>query len=491
MQLDAFHLPGIDEAGIRGWETREYGGGAVTLRLPVLEPETIRLLAGRVRAAALNHLAETPVAEIVHAVDRAAALLQRRDHPVRAAAEEALPAVTGYSPEMIRLILDRMAADWRAPALDELLRREFGDPGVLDGFQVVEGGEAGENEAERVPVRVRAYGPELAYHIFAGNIPGVAVTSIVRSLLVKGATLGKTASGDPLLPALFAQLIARVAPELGECLAIAYWPGSARELQEAALREAEVVVVYGGEEAVRSVRDIIPTGVRLVEHGPRFSLAGIAREVLERGSAGEAARGVAGAVAVFDQQGCVSPHVVYVERGGKVAPEEFAELVARELEGLEEVLPRGELGLEEAAAIQQLRGAAEFRTFAGRETRLFASEGTEFTVIYEAEAAFAPSPLNRVIRIVPVDDLSEIAGHLGPYRRYLQTVGLAAGEKRLPELAELFGRAGASRITTLEEMPWPPPTWHHDGQEPLRELVRWVDWEGRDSGLGVRDSGMR
>lgn len=488
MPIDAFHLPGLDEAGVREWELREYGGGEVVLRFPVLGPDDIRRLAGRLRAARALHLAELPVLEVVRAIDEAAALLQQRDHPTRVLAEEALPAITGYSPPMVRLILDRMTADWREPALLELLRRELGDPGVLDGFRVVEGGEGDAPGAAVLatapvappprPVRVRAYGPELAFQIFAGNIPGVAVTSLVRTLLVKAAMLGKAASGDPLLPVLFAQLLARVAPGLGECLAVCYWPGSATALHGAALREAELAVVYGGGETVQAVRGLLPPGVRLVEHGPRLSLAAVAREELAGAAAHRAAAGVARAVAVFDQQGCVSPHVAYVEKRGEVTPAEFAELVARELEVVERELPRGRLSLEEASAIQQLRGAAEFRALAGRDVRLLTSAGTEFTVIYDDDPGFAPSCLNRVLRVTPVEDLAEMVPYLAPIRAYLQTVGLAAPAARRATLADLLARTGVSRITTLEAMPWPPPTWHHDGQEPLRELVRWVDWEG-------------
>ena len=34
----------------------------------------------------------------------------------------------------------------------------------------------------------------------------------------------------------------------------------------------------------------------------------------------------------WNQQGCLSPHVIYVEHGGTVPPEQFAELLAEELE---------------------------------------------------------------------------------------------------------------------------------------------------------------
>jgi hypothetical protein len=324
---------------------------------------------------------------------------------------------------------------------------------------------------------VRAHGPELAFHIFAGNVPGVAVTSLVRSLLVKAATLGKTASGDPLLPALFARTLAQVSPALGECVAVTYWPGGDLVLEERALRAAEVAVVYGGAEVVREIRRRLPAGTRLVEHGPRLSLAVVAREELIAEAARRTAAEVAGAAAVFDQQGCVSPHVVYVEEGGATTPRAFARLVAEELERVEAELPRGRLSAAEAATIQQLRGAAEFRAIAGGEVEVLASAGTEYTVIYDEEPGFTASCLNRVLRVTPLADLSELSSRIAPYGAFLQTVGVAASAERRAEVAEWLGRAGASRITTLGAMPWPPPAWHHDGQEPLRELLRWVDLE--------------
>lgn len=464
----AFHLPGLAEGDVTRWNVREYGDGAVRLRVPVLEPALLDRLLGRLRHARERHLARLPVADVVAAVDEAARRLERPDEPRRVLLEAALPAVTGYSPAMVRLVLGRMLADWREGALRSLLRAEFEDPGVLDAFR------PGQGRLDRI--RVRAYGPDLAFHIFAGNVPGVAVTSLVRSLLVKAATLGKTASGDPLLPALFAQTLAEVSPELGDCVAVTYWPGGSTALEDLAFRAADAVVVYGGAAALEEVRPRIPAGTRLVEHGPRLSFALIGREALG-GEARRTAALAASAAAIFDQQGCVSPHVVYVERGGETAPEEFAVLLSAELARLAQELPRGRLSLAEAATIQQVRGAAEFRALGGQQVEVYAGPGTEHTVIFDADPAFTASCLNRVVWVKPLEELEDVVALVRSYARYLQTVGIAAREDRRAALAERLGRAGACRITDLERMPWPPAAWHHDGQEPLRELVRWVDLE--------------
>jgi len=495
--FDAWHLPGIEDSDLAGWNEWTYDDGRIRIRVPVLDPSALGRVTERLRAAREEALAGRPVADVVRAVDAVARRLGRSDDPHRAQAERLLPAVTGYSPPMIRLILDRMAADWRAGALDGLLRAEFRDPGVLDGFrddgstagpEWREGGPGRGGAAGRAgggvsggrpaPRRVRAYGPELAVHLFSGNVPGVAVTSLIRALLVKASSLGKTASGEPVLPVLFARMLMEVDPALGECLAVTYWPGGSAALEDVAFGSADTVIVYGGEESVASVRARIPPGTRLVEHGPRLSFIAIGKEALGAAEAPGVADAAARATAVFDQQGCVSPHVVYIERGGEVEPRRFAALLARGMERLEEELPRGRIGPAEAARIRQVRGGAEFRALAGRDVEVHASDGTEYTVIYEADPEFTASCLNRVIWVKPLDALEDVVAHVEPFARYLQTVGLVAGSRRREALAERLGRIGASRITDLQGMPWPPPPWHHDGRGPLLELIRWADLEG-------------
>ena len=466
--LDAFHLPGLDPAEIEDWSVREYAPGVI-LRFPRLRPDQLSAVLRRLRERRARVLADRPVAEIAAVLAAAAARLAREDDARRRIALDALPAITGYSPPMVRLVLDRMVEDWSEPSLLSLLRSEFHDPGVLDGFRPHPARQGGQ--------RTRVFGPELAFHIFAGNVPGVAVTSIVRSLLVKAATFGKAASGEPLLPALFAQTLADVDRQLGECLAVTYWPGGSEALEAAAFEAADTIVVYGGAGVAEDVRRRAPADRRVVVHGPRFSLGLIGRAALAAPRVDETAAQAAGAVAIFDQQGCVSPHVYYVEQGGETTPAEFAERLAAHLARLEAELPRGTISPAEAGAIQVARADAEARALAGADVQIHAPRGTGFTVIYDPDPAFAPSPLNRTIRVKPVADLADTAALVRPIARFIQTVAIAGAGGRLEGLAELLGRAGASRITSLARMPWPPVTAHHDGQEPLRELVRWTDLE--------------
>lgn len=428
---------------------------------------TARLLVDTIAAlrTAAHDLAERPVAEIVRIVDAAAARLCDPADALRQRAEAWIPAATGYSPAMARLVLDRMAADWRTDALNRLLEAELGDPAVLDRFRP-----AGPHRARR------AYGPGLSFHIFAGNVPGVAVTALVRSLLVKSPVLAKLASGEPVLPVLFAQAVASVDAGVGDALAVTYWPGGAPAPEAEALRAADLVVVYGGDDVVASVRQRARPDQRLVVHGPRFSAGVVTAAALEQDVEAVADQ-VARSVAWFDQHGCVSPHAVWVEdpQGDRTAA--FVDAVAAALRRLERDLPRGDVDAAEASRIHQERGAAELRGHAGQPVRVVAGEGTGWTVVVDADPTFRPSCLNRFLFVLPVPRLQPAIDALIPHGPYLQSVAVAGTAETRTRLAGPLAAVGATRVTTFERLPWPPPEWHHDGHGPLNELLRWVDLE--------------
>src|SRR5690606_10905872 len=392
-----------------------------------------------------EHLAERPVAEIVAAIDAVAERFLDPADDLRRAAESALPPVTGVALPMARRILDGMAADWRRPRLRELLRAEFGDPTVLDGFR----------PRAHSPGPTMAMGPRLATHLFGAHVPGVEVTSLIRSLLVKAATLARTAAGEPVLAPLFARGLAEVDAGLGACVAVSYWPGGDGVLERLALEAAEAVVVYGPRDAVEAVRARAPRTARFRGHSPGLSLAVVAREALTARDSAELAGRAALDVALFDQQRYHSPHVFYLEEGGEVSPADWAARLAEGLRGLERTLPRGAVAPGEAAAIRQIRVEAEAARLAGEGIVLHASgSGTAWTVIYDPDPAFVVSCRNRVVRVKPVEELDAVLPRLGPIAAELRSVGVAGPAERVEPLAGALARLGATRLCPIGEMAW-------------------------------------
>jgi hypothetical protein len=461
IDIDAFHIPQLEDGDVLRADTRVIGN--VRLHVPMLRPGVVTRVAARLRAARERNLVDRPVARIIESIDAATERLVSGES--RDLLLAALPPVTGFSREMAARILDGMARDWRARPLHDLLRSELGEPDVLDRF------------VQRGDARVRALGVPLITHVFAGNVPGVAVTSLVRALLVKSASLGKTAAGEPLLAPHFARALAAVDPPLGECLAITYWQGGRSESEEEALVAADLIVVYGGEDAVAAVRRRASPHAHVVEHGPKLSIGLVGSAALHDDAAMRAtAEVVATATADFDQHGCVSPHAVFVERTARHAARIFARHIADALDRIGEELPRGRIDTAAAARMRAAATDAEFRAIAGEPVTLF--DGRHALVIYDDRPVFEASCLNRMLRVYGVDRLEDVPAIIAPYRDVLQSAAIAGVDaSRYESLAARLAAAGITRITDFARLAWPRASWHHDGRGPLLELLRFIDLE--------------
>ena len=449
------------------WETIDLSENAA-VRYPVWSGDAAKRLLEALSEVG-PRLAEVPVGNVVAGLGRVADRFLDSSDPIHRRAIDLLVPTAGISKEMATEVLIGMARGWTAERLTELLEREFRDPGVLDGFRRLDGGRS-----------VRASGPLLTFHVGAGTVPGVSVTSMIRALLVKSAVLLKPGLGDVVLPVLFAEALAEEAPELSDAVAVTYWPGGSSLLEGLALQRAGAVVAYGGDEAIESLRARTPVAARFIAYHHRLSVGMVGREALTAERASHVARMAARAVSMFDQRGCVSPHAIYVEEGGAVDPGEWAALLVSAMADLEVELPGGYLTASEASTVHQARGSAELREAAGSGVRVFRADEGFWTVILEDEMGFAPSCLNRVVSLFPTSDLCGVADALGEVGRYLQTVAVEGAEDRLPTLAEALYRAGATRVTSFKQAPWPPPWWRHDGASVFGGLIRWIDLEEID-----------
>jgi hypothetical protein len=324
-------------------------------------------------------------------------------------------------------------------------------------------------------------GPEFLVHIAAGNVPNPALMSIVLGLLTRSAQFVKCASGAAFLPRLFAHSLYDADPKLGACLEIAKWRGGKVDLEAALFAEADCVTATGSDETLGAIRARLPAKTRFLGYGHRVSFGFVDSAVLHGSSARQIISNAADDVVAWNQLGCLSPHVIYVESGGKVLPDQFAELLADELERREQTEPRGELAVEHAAVIASRRAFYQVRAAApaeGAETLMWHSRNsTAWTVIYEADPRFQLSCLNRFVYVKGVKDLQEMLQNAESVRDQVSTVGIAAPERKTHELAEQLARWGVTRVCPLGRMQNPPLTWRHDGRPALGDMVTWTDFE--------------
>ncbi|MGU3494846.1 acyl-CoA reductase [Xanthobacteraceae bacterium A53D] len=441
-------------------------GETVDIALPELAPAQADALCAQVREAARARLKQMPTGRILDAVDGAVARLLDRSHPVRQKAEALLPVVTGYDREMVRLGLTSYLKTFRRPQLQRFLAEDFANPGVLDGFQpAAKGG------------FVRAHGPGLLLHVWAGNVPALPLWSLICGLLVKAGNVGKVASAEPLSAGWFAQLLAEIDPEIGQCLAIVWWKGGEEAAERPFLNTADTVMAYGGNATLEALRARLPVTTRFLPHGHKIGFGMVARAALDRRKAPMLARLAAQDVVRYEQQGCYAPQMIFVERGGPVSPLEFGRYVAHELAALASRHPRRALEEGEAAAVGAWRAKQEIGALQGGATFFGESADPWAVMLTEAAEALVPTALNRTLKIVAVDHLDEVVALVAPHGAYLQSAGVATTPEELFRLADRLGAVGVSRISALGRMSMPEAGWHHDGRFSLLDLVTLTEIE--------------
>jgi hypothetical protein len=401
------------------------------------------------------------------------------------------PAETGYGAPTLARGLDAFFRQLTVENLEALVVQDLGDVRRLDEFS----SSAAEMRSGRMSI---ANGPELLVHLTAGTLPNPALFSMVLGLLTRSAQVVKCPQRASLIPRLFAHSLAATESKLGASLELVSWSHGSRqavELEEALFQEAHCVTATGGDAMIADVRTRIRPPTRLVAYGHRLSFAFVARESLTHYSVRRLVRGAAEDITAWNQLGCLSPHVIYVEEETEGGAARFAEELAGELARREAADPRGELPVETSAQIASRRSAYEMRAAAAAAllersrtgtlfadttggVRVWASEGsTAWTVVLEGDPRFKTSCLNRFVYVMPVRQFDDVLRFAEPVRHQVSTVAVAASDDRLPVLARRLARWGASRVCPLGRMQDPPAGWRHDGRPALGDLVTWTDLE--------------
>lgn len=414
-----------------------------------------------------QYLAARTTEDIIRLLARVGDNWLDAEYPFRQLALREGPVKTGFGRATIERGLDSFFRQLTRENLEAFLTQELGDPRRLDQFVAL----PGETRA------AMATGPELLVHFTAGNIPNPAWMCLVLGLLTRAAQFVKCGSGASYLPGLFAHSLYDADHKLGSCLEIGEWRGGNLELENVLYSEADCVTATGSDETLMTIRSKLSARTRFLGYGHRVSFGYVAADALHGRHGKRIVAAAAEDVVAWNQLGCLSPHLFYVQRGGEISPEQFAQHLAEELERRETAEPRGGLSRETAAGIASRRAIYEVRAAHSPDTLVWQSRGsTAWTVVYEAEARFAQSCLHRFVYVKAVADLTEALQGADVVRGQVSTVGLAGGE-RSAELVSRLARWGVTRVCPIGQMQCPPLAWRHDGRPALGDLVIWTDLE--------------
>jgi hypothetical protein len=431
--LAAHRLPGLEDAGLPRQSLE-----ALPIAVPIVDAGSVQRVWERLDAAAARWRG-LPLVERVDGVARLAAALRRRGPgPWTALLERS----TGLSPAGLAAAWESTFAPVDAAALHAAL--------AADGL-----------DAEALQQRA----PRRAVHILAGNVLPPTFALLVRGWVLGAAQWLRPAAREPLFAACVAAALPELAPALADTLAVLWWPHDDARTAPAVLGGAELVTAHGDDASVaaleRQVARLAPAA-RFVGHGSRWSLALVSAVAQTEATA----RGLARDVALFDQQGCLSPSLVLAESGPGL--ETWCGAVAAAFADLERRMPRGPLPPPARAALRHWRRAARLDQAFGTVLRVWESDGsTAWALVLRRDLPVPLSPLDRHLAVVPFTTVDDVGALLGARRGQVQ--GLAAALEGWNEEARRSALEvlRPTRVARPGELQAAPPGWRQDHRAPF------------------------
>ena len=304
-------------------------------------------------------------------------------------------------------------------------------------------------------------------HITAGNSPIVAPMATVEGLLSGNINIVKTASNTGYFPLEFLQELSNFY-NLKKFIFLFAISSKDTEFLQKMLDSADCVSAWGSEDAIDSIRKMVPKGIPVVSWGHRISFAYITKSQITQDTADELAK----SICRNNQQSCSSPQCAFIDTTDKKDILEFARLLAKSFENSKKLYPIPEPDIHQQAEISAvvLQHKTDLCFNAGD---IIEDEEFTYRILINYNTKFMPSPLFRSIWLSPLSH-NHIAPTIRRMRGYLQTAGLACDISELEHISNLLYRGGVTRITPVGSMSESYSGEPHDGVYALPRFMKRI-----------------
>ncbi len=403
----------------------------------------------------MNALRAVPARAIVRAVADAATRWADADFPPRVRLLQHVVERTGYTEPVVEHALDQLFGSLTADAIEATIAAELGSLDVLDDFALRAG-----------RPRARALSAGSVCVISSRTTIGVAIVPAIFALCAKCDVLVKDRE-DGLVRAFFGTL-AEERDEFTEAARAQTWEG---ESDTVSIGAFDVVVAFGSDATLARIAASMQGGARFIGFGSRASIGYVAREELrDIGQATAIAAGAARDLVLYETEGCLSLHALFVERGGVIDPASFTKIVAQEVERASVEFPPGLRDARASARIASARNLAAFRSAAGSGS-VFSDARGSYLAVLDPPVSEPPAFLPRALAVHAVDEPGEAITYLARHDVPVEAVAVAG---KRADLRTFAIEIGAHRIARFGDLQRPPLGGNHGGRARIADFITWI-----------------
>lgn len=405
----------------------------------------------------MTSLAHLPVRRIVGALADAAARWADADFPPRVRLLDTIVGRTGYSIPVIEYALDQLFESITVDALTATIESELGSLDILDTFVQREGRSRG---------RARPAGSVCV--VSSRTTIGVALPPAIFALAAKCDVLVKDRE-DGLIRAFFSTL----ADELDEFRMAARAQTWSSDEDAVDLSQFDVVVAFGTDSTLARVAQAAAPA-SCIGYGSKATIGYVTREALaDESSARNVAEGAARDLVLYESEGCLSLHALFVETGGAIDAQGFCSMLAQAVERAAVEFPPGERDARASARIANARNLAAFRSATGRGA-VFSDERASYLAVLDPPQSEPPAFLPRALAVRSVESPAEAIAYIQRHEIAVEAIASAAADPRVIDAALALG---ANRIARFGDLQRPPAFGNHGGRARIADFVRWVSLE--------------
>jgi hypothetical protein len=369
----------------------------------------------------------------------------------------------------------------------------------------------------RRPWRLQRQPADLILGYAAGNVPGTGLLLILLGLAAAATEeipppviLVKNSRREPLFTPLVLTALELVDPTLVSTTLVTLWDYTDTSVQDYLVGKADLVVAAASDETIEDIASTVrrvstrSRPIRFHPHGHKVSFSTVGREGLEKGrtepESGDSLLNVVALlasldVALWNQQGCLSSRVHFVERGtgqDHHSRAEYGAAVVQSLRTLHQLIPKG---ISRKRQVHNLFDKYQAMTVNDPDSgerqqavQVLSEYDDDFVVVLiqrmltmQQFRELVNDCQGRTVAIIPVNDVMEVPErYLRHLRReHLQSMSVAVGESdqsgispRLLHYAEALGKAGVTGIRTVGRGAFPQLAYSWDGWIPLDLTVR-------------------
>jgi len=347
-------------------------------------------------------------------------------------------------------------ATWlRKSNLERFLEINLGNRYMLDGLVKMDPG-----------FYLHAQPRGLVCHWIAGNMPTLALFSLVQSLLAKNTNLLRLpkqslASVLPLLSLLQSVKIEHAGvPYNGKDLlaatSIIHFPSENEEINREFSLAADCRVMWGGKEAIDSISSLpVKEHCESLVFGPKYSFM-----VIDEAGMNELALVIAKETLLFGQDACTSPHVIFCEHASRGQLKAFAQRLGEAFGQLQKQLPGNSQEVINYRTIYLL----------DPDKDIVCSKDLAWTILIDDNLRLEEPVKSTTLFLKQINSVRDVIPLI---THKVQTVGISiSDEQKLLEFSELATHQGAARCVSIGSMHDFEAPW--DGMLSISRLVRWT-----------------